>query len=331
MPKINSPEFVEGDTLSKEQITDLKADINENLVGQIDGDNLREEGLDRRAFDHGTVVPNFDTVNQRIYADRRTKPFYSRHWTKLYYGTPNAEPGTLKGNTVSNNAEMHVRWDPETDSDAIIRLSLLFDTRFTDFRPRHIDYFWDFGLMFVPPDVSEPDFPRTGNSLFAVSGQQPAVSPFQRLQLNNAFSNFHKFGYYKKSFTGEFSGFGSSGAGGYDGTSAQRKLIDSDHKNIFGYHELTYPRGAYYQYTYERAANMNSSFSMVAHATSRASDIGQATNKYYWTKKGVYKIFVMYRSAVSDIADVSPDSGNQTGPSFGDVPNMNLSCQIIRR
>ena len=327
MSKIDSPDFVEGDTLSKEQITDLKTDINKNLVGQLDGVNLREEGLDRRVFDHGTVVPNFDSVNQRIYADARTRPFYSREWRKLNYNTTHAEPGTLKGNTVSNFAEMHVHWDPETDSDAIIRLSLLFDTRFTDFRPRHKDYFWDFGLMFVPPDVVEPAFPVTGNSLFAVSGQEPAVSPYQRLQLNNAFSDFHKFGYYKKLFTEEFSGFGPE----YDGTSNHRKLIDSDHPNIFGYHELTYPRGAYYQYTYERAANMNSSFSMVAHATSKASDIGQATNKYYWTKKGVYKIFVMYRSAVSDIADVSPPSGDQTGPSFGDVPNMNLSCQIIRR
>ena len=67
MPKITPPEFVEGDVVEKRDITDLRDSINTNLIDEIDGSNIREEGLDRRVFKEGSVVPKF-TTTQRLYS-----------------------------------------------------------------------------------------------------------------------------------------------------------------------------------------------------------------------------------------------------------------------
>lgn len=319
MPKINLPDFVEGDVVQKSDITKLRDDINENLTNRIDSSNIREEGLDRRIFESGSVVPKF-TKTQRVYSSSLQSAVASEVWNYLVY----LDPDELKGNKAHGNyASTKVEWDPETDTHCVIRLSMYVDTREGSLRPTDAHNFWDFGLVIVPPGQSRPTVGsmHTGFEPNAWTTGNIMVSPYQRVGLTNAFNSLRNEGYFtlgQSKALSEAAGFVeySSSASGNE----RKKPAAFTGTGRFGYHDETYPRGTWYQYAYDRGANFNSSFSMTAHCTSELSRASEETSQFFWPDAGTATIWVVYRSKIREMT-----------PNYIDVLNLNLSAQIYRR
>ena len=307
MPKINSPDFVEGDVVQKTDITDLKDSIDGSLIGKIDGENIREEGLDRRVFAADSIVPKYEKT-QKVYSSSRLNVVANEHWRYVNY----SNPATLKGNKlVGNRPSLGIDWDPETDTHCVIRLSMFVDTKHMPTRPQTGNFYWDFGLVVCPPDVDSPSTLRTGHT--RTGSPLPSVSPFQRVGLQNAFTAHLKTGYWTKGQT-------SSLVPGYSETSdsAERFNPDGDAPNIFGYQNDTYPRGAWYQYAYDRGANLNASITLTCHASSQLNNAPKGV--FFWPTAGQAKVFVCYRSSIA-----VPKPAGIT------VENLNLSYQVYRR
>ena len=321
MPKITPPEFVEGDVVEKRDITDLRDSINTNLIDEIDGSNIREEGLDRRVFKEGSVVPKF-TTTQRLYSSTIQTVASSQNWRIVSYD--NADD--LKGNKDNpNQAVMPIRWNTETDTHCVIRLSMYVDSQTGERRPvKDAQNYWDFGLLVVSPGESRPSgFPTTGFEQMASFTKTFRVSPFQRVGLNNAFNRDRTQGYFTKGQSNAVHrGLGLSGTFDPHDTDIQRRKIGDSCPNsdVFSYHTKTYPRGAWYQYAFDRSSNFNASFSMTCHATSELSRASKLNANFMWPFSGTARIYVMYRSNLA-----VPD------PPAIDVHNLNLSAQIYRR
>ncbi len=323
MPKIDSPDFVEGDVVQKSDITKLRDDINETLIDGVDSSNIREEGLDRRVFESGSVVPKF-TKTQRAYSSTKTSALASQRWNYLLY----LEASDLKGNKAhSNYASTSVRWNPETDTHCVIRLSMYVDSRTTGRRPQDGDNYWDFGLVIVPPGQSRPDSMLTGFEPNAWTTGGIRVSPYQRVGLTGAFNVNRNKGYFTKGQSTSLTRSAGFVEWRSDVSSNERDLIDdgtggtwATSAGTLGYHDDTYPRGTWYQYAFDRGSNFNSSFSMTAHCTSELSRASEGTSQFFWPDAGTAEIYVVYRSNLP-----SPT------PNFLDVLNLNLSAQIYRR
>ena len=321
MPKITPPEFVEGDVVEKRDITDLRDSINTNLIDEIDGSNIREEGLDRRVFKEGSVVPKF-TTTQRLYSSTIQTVASSQNWRIVSYD--NADD--LKGNKYeASRAVLPIEWNTETDTHCVIRLSMYVDSQSGPRRPvEDAQNYWDFGLLVVSPGESRPSgFPTTGFEQMACFTKNFRVSPFQRVGLNNAFNRDRTQGYFTKGQSNAIHrALGLSGDFDEANVDNQRRRVGSSvpSSNVFSYHEETYPRGAWYQYAFDRASNFNSSFSMTCHATSELSRASQLNANFMWPFSGTAKIYVMYRSNLA-----------VPNPPVLDVHNLNLSAQIYRR
>ena len=319
MPKISPPEFVEG-VVEKGDITELQDSINTDLVGQIDGSNIREEGLDRRVFKEGSIVPKF-TTTQRIYSSEIQSVVCDTGWRRISY----SEADHLKGNKGhSNIAMMPVQWDPETDTHCVIRLSMYIDTQTTDGRPVSGNNLWDFGLLVIPPGKSFPGgYPQAGFGRGGSLTDIHRVAPFQRVGLNTAFTQNRTQGHFTKGqseFIHDQLGLGGTYETGSSSNERSRIGTATSSTNTFGFHNDTYPRGTWYQYAFDRGANFNASFSMTCHATSELSSAADVTSSFLWPDAGKAEIYVMYRSFLGGAV-----------PPFVDVHNLNLSAQIYRR
>ena len=310
MPKIYPPVFVEGDVLEKKDITGLRDSIKSDLNTKVDELNIREEGLDRRVFADGAIVPKYDET-QKVYANEQGQLYSHANWHRIHY----ADFSKVKGKKLHpSNAAVGIEWDPEIDTHCVIRFSAFVDTRPYTHKPKSVDTYWDFGLVIIPPGGgSLPDTPTTGFiSDVGSEGLWHRVSPYQRVGLNQAFTYRSGAGYWNKSQSEGLDSSWSTIDSDYE-----RRVVDSDAPEIIGYHVDTYPRGAWYQYPFSRRTNLNATISMTAHATSeRSRTVG---SHFKWTEKGTASVYAVYRSN----ATVDP-------PSIY-IDNFNLSYQKYRR
>jgi hypothetical protein len=332
MPKIPTPSFVEGDIINKNDILDLKSGL-KDINQDIDSENIREEGLDRRIFKPGSIVPQFEN-NQRVYSSATQGIVMNTKWKLVRYD----DADDLKGNKASSNVpEIHIDWNPERDTHCIIRFSAYVDSRHSEARILQTNNFWDIGLVIVPPGVSKPDaaFLKTIHQPTSGLGDvHIGVYPYQRIGLTYAFSGGYNQGYLTR---GESDDYVSDDPILHN--QEYRVLSDDDGDTIdqlYRYQENTYPRGAWNQYAFDRAGNMNGSIGLVAHATSQLStytndasepDKTESGGQLFWTKKGTAKIYAVYRSA---LAAPSSSSTFTTAP-YINIHSLSLQAQIIRR
>ena len=332
MPKIPTPSFVEGDIINKDDILDLKSGL-KDINQHIDSENIREEGLDRRIFKPGSIVPQFENT-QRVYSSATQPIVMSTSWKLVGYD----DPDDLKGNKANHNVpRIHLHWDPETDTHCIIRFSAYVDSRHSEARVLQTNNFWDIGLVIVPPGIDKPDaaFLRTIHQPPSGLGDvHVGVNPYQRIGLTYAFSGGFNQGYLTSGESDDYVSYDSRE------DDQEFKIISDDDgdsvENLYRYQENTYPRGAWNQYAFDRAGNMNGSIGLVAHATSQLStytndasapDRTESGGQLFWTKKGIAKIYVVYRSA---LAGPSADGTFTTSP-YINIHSLSLQTQIIRR
>lgn len=332
MPKIPTPSFVEGDIINKDDILDLKSGL-KDINQHIDSENIREEGLDRRIFKPGSIVPQFEN-NQRVYSSATQSIVMNTSWKLVGYD----DPDDLKGNKASSNVpRIHLDWNPERDTHCIIRFSAYVDSRHSDQRVLQTNNFWDIGLVIVPPGLDAPDaaFLRTIHQPTSGLGDvHVGVYPYQRIGLTYAFSGGFNQGYLTR---GESDDYVSDDPMLDD--QEYRILSDDDGdaiEQLYRYQENTYPRGAWNQYAFDRAGNMNGSIALVAHATSQLSTYTNDASapertgeggQLFWTKEGTAKIYVVYRSGLG----APSSSGTFSTAPYINIHSLNLQAQIIRR
>jgi hypothetical protein len=195
MPKVNLKGFKEGDLLERENLVSLKTkmlEVDEN----IDDENIRQEGLDRRIFQNRTHSRSTSGSEfNNVYLSKRTSLPRTKRWRRLRV------PDGLVNSAHSEFPEMHINWKPETDSHCIIRASFAVDTAKAKTKPFNQDDAWDFGLLIKAPETTELDglsfFPDVGRTGFNPKGEfGDAVWPHQRMCLSVAFTRGARFGHY---------------------------------------------------------------------------------------------------------------------------------------
>ena len=183
MPKINTTIFKEGDVIRKSDITSVADEI-EAIDFDLDEDNLREEGLDRRVFDNHPWAPSSHSpveIRDRVRLPR------SFEWRLV------DAADHMKNSFSSVHPEMQVPWNAERDSDVIIRCSFFIDSSGSDLDPssvRHKLDNWEFGLHVTHPDQT------SDASLILLAGYTEAggIWPYARIGLSKAFQYASKMG-----------------------------------------------------------------------------------------------------------------------------------------
>lgn len=173
MPIVTPTDFVEGEAITKSSILATNTAI-EEIDFDIDGDNVREEGLDRRAFEDLSLISNpYDSVRLASYQDLPR----STAWIPAVCST-----GSL-ANSFAQWPQINIPWDPELDSYVIVRCSFFFispDLSATQlFLSKNA---FDFGLYVIPPAEATP-----ASLVLSHSPHGAGVWPYARTYLSDAF------------------------------------------------------------------------------------------------------------------------------------------------
>lgn len=177
MPIVTPTDFVEGEVITKASILDTRTAI-EEIDFDIDGDNIREEGLDRRVFEDLSLVSNpYDSVRLASYQDLPR----STAWRAAV-----CSDGSLVNSFAPHWPQINIPWDPELDSYVIVRCSFLFISP----DPKSGESLWsedafDFGLYVIPPNATPLSSPA-----LAYNTSGAGIWPYSRTYLNEAFSRY---------------------------------------------------------------------------------------------------------------------------------------------
>ena len=225
MPKAKVPSVTEGDVLKRNDLIDLKNKV-EDIHKIIDHENIRQEGLDRRVFKnrvHSSAKGAFNQVyGSGCDLERKTTFTAPEDWDTLE-------------NSAHAGPEIQIPWNPETDTHAIVRVSLFIDTRNTESKVHMPNDCWDFGLMVRPP-VSGSDYAPLSHALpdgapvkfdRTPTALEDRIWPYQRVQLNLPFSGGARWGQMS---------YGEA----WDDCAG-----DDDEKEIFGFGKIDGERGGF--------------------------------------------------------------------------------------
>jgi len=115
----------EGDVLKKEDLNDTK-DSWEGVENEVGEDNIREEGLDRRAFaSNATWSDSLDSSSRCYYSGLTTSGVPGDSWDGMDFGTSGSDDIVMGGmNEVW--PEIAFDWDPQVHTYVIIRASFWF-------------------------------------------------------------------------------------------------------------------------------------------------------------------------------------------------------------
>ena len=331
MPKINSSKIIEGDVITKSGLTETIDEL-ERIDFEIDQDNIREEGLDRRSFENNCWTGTYgNMVNGR----KSNTLWRSDVWRRPYFDAAN-----LNNSTRTNYPEMRLDWDSETDSHLVVRCSFFVYSNDTTYKFWRSHDFWDFGLVVVPPTASSystSDMTTGPNADDDIA----RVWPYQRVQLNYPFSNGRSDGYlsrsestiwpkndsatkdkYTESFQDEAERvFGDSQAG---------KQVSSWGHNSF---QRFYPRGAWNQYAVNRASNMNQSITLIEHCTSinEAQDGNTFQGAHRFKGSGRVVIYPAYRTYLDDFSGPGADEMSSPGSPYLKIDGITMSYTVYKR
>ena len=150
MPKITPETAEEGDVITKESITSTTTEF-ERIDFDIDADNIREEGLDRRSFESQLFTTNpFKSVKANGAFGDDTLLERTKTWKRVEF-----RPEQMSNSDLSRYPQISIPWDPEKDTHCMIRCSMQITSRrdFSGLGIREGD-FWDFGLVIVHPGGS---------------------------------------------------------------------------------------------------------------------------------------------------------------------------------
>ena len=187
MAKIENPiseDLLEGNTLTKKSLTDTYDGI--DLV-VVDGENIREEGLDRRNFDPDCWYASAGKVCKLESEEFLLRSNRTERWQHV-------ELPNLVGNFDGDRPSIQFTWDPELDSSVIIRCSFFarMKDHFTSFQDAI-----DFGLLIIPPDKNIVTVDKILKA--PLNG---GIWPYQRFFKNNVFSEYA--GAFSKGSEGEW-------------------------------------------------------------------------------------------------------------------------------
>ena len=185
MPKINTTSFKEGDVIRKSDITSIADEI-EAIDLELDEDNIREEGLDRRVFHNNTwtSTPHSPVeIRNRVLLHRTT----AGNWSLI------EASGQMENSFDGVHPTIHIPWDTETDSDVIIRCSFFIETQGGDLDNFGADMdndYLEFGLHVTHPNQS----PDAELNLLPVDVGSGGIWPYTRMNLCKAFQRDAKIG-----------------------------------------------------------------------------------------------------------------------------------------
>ena len=350
MPKIKPIVPKEGDVITKESLIDFSNEI-ENIDTKIDQDNIREEGLDWRVFDDGVTVEHRDLHKGPVTTSKNLRISHNQFWT-----VPTWPSGSISGGYNSTTPRIDFEWDPEKDTDIIIRCSLQATSNAAGKKRSHIQRTmeaWEFGLYIIPP--GSPTVPPARPTQGFPVDIPHMVFPSQRMMLNGAFSTFNRRGHSTRN---EWYGEHDTGLDElrdefgeapdetsfriYDYLTAKTRLQEFD---TWG--QSDYPAGQWDQYGYDRSSRMAQSFTLVAHASSHHERYlppnmeNLSVRKFL--KAGTGKAYLVYRSFYTHPAlssgPVYYSNDNPSGGTLFDntesgmmgIDCINMSYQIIRR
>lgn len=186
MGKIKTTSIREGDVILKSDIAEVSKSF-EAIDHEINQENIREEGLDRRVFKDQPWVG--DDSTSEVTSLRRIKLIRSSSSTSSWrYVTTSA--GDLHGSTSTTHPSLFVYWNPEKDSDIIIRCSFFIDTKGSALgnKAEYYDDFWEFGLLIQKPGEESETFRL--NVSPAVGG----IWPYTRMGLSAPFQEYVEVG-----------------------------------------------------------------------------------------------------------------------------------------
>lgn len=341
MPKILPTAPKEGDVITRESLLDLKNNI-EAVDLILDSENFREEGLDWRVFDDSGTVEPTSRHKGPVTTSTNLILEHSRFWK-----VPRWPSGSISGGFSSTTPRIDFEWNPETDTDIIIRCSLFADSNAAGRRLRsHVarDYeAWEFGLYIIPPgdSLTEPEKP-------VVSGPQaspPGVWPYQRMHLCNAFSELRRRGHKTYGEHYDFPGGLKYLPEGSAGDVERKRAIYKDSLLQPWPKSANYPAGQWDQYGFDRSSRMNQSFTLISHGTSDKAKQEFNVNTKLFTTSGTGRAYLVYRSLYgapgkssgpvfwkeSSPSGLSTTAWNDSDSGKIGIDSLNISYQIIRR
>ena len=321
----------EGDVLTAESIKDL-GDKLEIVDSIIDEENFREEGLDWRVFEDGATVEPHGLHRGPITCSRNLRLSHDVLWK-----VPVWPSGSISGGYSSTTPRLDFEWDPEKDTDVIIRVSLQANSAAAGNLRTHVtrqNEAWEFGLFIIKPgdpleipSVLKHNTPNDPNCVY----------PVQRMMLNNAFSGLRGRGHVTR---GEY----NDGMGVTEGSSlmkARAMYVAGGFQRYYG--SSSYPAGQWDQYGYDRSSRMSQSFTMIAHGSSNRSRQELNFNVHSFLEAGTCRVYLVYRSKYSSPGKSSypiyfaDDNRNGSGiwshsnaGTIG-IDSLVMSYQIIRR
>ena len=308
MPKINVPGFNEGSLISKDNLLDVKNEI-EKIDYDIDGQNIREEGLDRRVFDERTYIGN---VGNTVRATDGRCP--AQHLTGLWQKPRfDLDFSIMNGSAHSIHPVMVFPWDPEYDEHVVIRVSMSIESSklgLPDLHPRPTlrDEMWDFGMLIYQTDGhSTPAVPPVNYN----NHTNPGVFPYQRVVLSPAFSDLAHIGVLSADESVDHILF-----------AAEVGEVDGPFRTFFETGEDMFPYGQWNQYGYNRRARMDQAITLVAAGSSSGS--GPTGTRQFITlrEKQNVVVAVYFRSYFPSNEFLTHECR---------IRNLNMSHQIYRR
>ena len=303
MPKISPSAPEEGQVITKDSITGTTSEF-ERIDFDVDADNIREEGLDRRNFATSVYTTNpFEPVRAQGSAGSDTLLERNKTWKRVEF-----REDQLFNSELSRYPQISIPWNPELDTHCVIRCSMQVTSRrdFTGLGIRDSD-FWDFGLVIVPPGQSMPSLGST-DSFMAGHG----AWPYQRVQLAAAFNESCNKGHLNDNESFGYYPIGSAKIPENLANPELRKAaveINPKLETTVAASESDfdddYARGEWFQHGYNRYGNWTQSFTLIAQATSllkRGSK--NQINTSNWIESGTAKVFVVYRCNLLDPPEV---------------------------
>jgi hypothetical protein len=298
MPKVKPKDFKEGEVITKSDILETRTAI-EDIDLDIDQENIREEGLDRRLFSRDQVNKSYPV---RVFSTKQSQ----RLPRTTTFRKPRFDTGTLENSLNPVFPELSIQWDTEKDTHAIVRCSMFVETR-GDSHTHMNDDAWEFGLQIVKPGQGIPS-EGADLGLFPYFIETQHVWPYQRVCLTGAFSGKRHDGFIKNTSatlvrTEGFSDF----------------FTGSDYPWLFsGSVRDDYPRGAWNQYAMNRSSSWNASITLIAHITSNMTELENSC--HHVDETGEIRVIPVYRCLIP---------GEHTGRPR--IKNIELSYQTFRR
>jgi hypothetical protein len=314
LQRINMPSLVEGESMKKSHITNIFN--NEDFAEAADFDSVKNEIQPNQVREEGLGPININNISNitstrpqlavRSFGSCLWPP--TSKWTCLEKTSGEGGPA-FKNSVHPTRPQLHIPWNPETDTHVVIRCSGFVSTYLdqrnggpSTYQSDFMNRIFQLGLNITGPlgGTLLDEIPVTA---FYPDGMPQFVWPYTTIRLNDAFSRLSRAGFLTKAAGLHYDNLRSiyedggarSDAGFQDDVES---VLDGEKASFYGTRasaaKTYFPKGTWEEHLYDRRSGMQQSFMLIAHASSD-SRIDLSKNSFQFTDAGTIKVRLMGR------------------------------------